>query len=70
MRDDALGPHSLSKLDYGGLVRSLVSEKELGRTGEPTLRGLIEALISVYGTDYGLTQSDLDLPVQRCAALT
>jgi len=54
MRNDALGPHSLSKLDYGGLVRLLVTEKELGRTGEPTLRGLSEALISVYGTDYGV----------------
>ncbi len=54
MRHDALGPHSLSKLDDGGLVRVLVTEQHLDRTGEPTLRDLSEALIAVYGTDYGV----------------
>ena len=54
MRHDAAGLHSLSKLDDGGLVRVLVTEKELGRTGEPTLRDLSEELIRVYGTDYGV----------------
>ena len=43
----------LSKLG-DGLVRVLVTEKELGRNGEPTLRDLSEALIAVYGTDYGV----------------
>jgi hypothetical protein len=54
MRHDAVGLHSLSKLDDGGLVGVLVTEKELGRTGEPTLRDLSEALTAVYGTDYGV----------------
>jgi 3-(3-hydroxy-phenyl)propionate hydroxylase len=54
MRHSVLGPHGLSRLDDGGLVRVLVTEKELGRTGEPTLRDLSEALITVYGTDYGV----------------
>jgi 3-(3-hydroxy-phenyl)propionate hydroxylase len=54
MRHDAVGPHSLSKLDDGGLVRVLVTEQHLVRTGEPTLRDLSEALIAVYGTDYGV----------------
>jgi 3-(3-hydroxy-phenyl)propionate hydroxylase len=54
MRHSALGPHGLSRLDDGSLVRVLVTEKELGRTGEPTLRDLSEALITVYGTDYGV----------------
>jgi 3-(3-hydroxy-phenyl)propionate hydroxylase len=31
-----------------------VTEKELGRTGEPTLRDLSEGLTAVYGTDYGV----------------
>jgi 3-(3-hydroxy-phenyl)propionate hydroxylase len=35
-------------------VRVLVTEQRLGRTGEPTLRDLSEALIAVYGTDYGI----------------
>jgi len=44
----------LSKLDEVGLVRAFVTEKELGRTDEPTLRDLSEGLISVYGKDYGV----------------
>ena len=54
MRNDALGLRSLSKLDDGGLVRVLVTEQQLGRIGEPTLRDLSEALIAAYGTDYGV----------------
>jgi 3-(3-hydroxy-phenyl)propionate hydroxylase len=54
MRHDAVGPHSLSKLDDGGLVGVLVTEQQLGRSGEPTLHDLSEALIAVYGTDYGV----------------
>src|SRR5258708_1281438 len=32
----------------------MVTEKQLGATSEPTLRDLSEALIAVYGTDYGI----------------
>jgi hypothetical protein len=32
----------------------MVTEQHVGRTGEPTLRDLSEALIAVYGTDYGI----------------
>ncbi len=32
----------------------LVSELRVGKTGEPTLGDLSEALIAVYGTDYGV----------------
>jgi 3-(3-hydroxy-phenyl)propionate hydroxylase len=55
LRRDALGIHSLSRLEDGGPVRGvMVTEQRLGRTGEPTLRDLSEALIAVYGTDYGI----------------
>jgi 3-(3-hydroxy-phenyl)propionate hydroxylase len=54
MRYDAVGLHALSKLDGAGLVRAFVTERELGGTGEPTLRDLSEGLIGVYGTDYGV----------------
>jgi 3-(3-hydroxy-phenyl)propionate hydroxylase len=54
MGRDALGPHSLSRLEEGGSVRVLVTERHLGPTSEPTLRDLSEALIAVYGTDYGI----------------
>src|SRR3712207_815590 len=42
IRRDALGIHSLSRLEDGGAVRVLVTEQRLGRTGEPTLRDLSE----------------------------
>ncbi len=53
IRYDAVGPHALSKLE-GNLVRVLVTERELGRTGEPGLGDLREGLIEVYGRDYGV----------------
>ena len=54
LRRDAHGIHSLSRLEDGGAVRVLVTEQCLGRTGEPTLRDLSEALIAAYGTDFGI----------------
>ena len=54
IRRDALGVHSLSRLGDGGVVRVLVTEQHVGSTTEPTLRDLSEALIAVYGTDYGI----------------
>lgn len=54
IRRDAIGIHSLSRLEDGRRVRILVTEQHVGRTTEPTLRDLSEALIAVYGTDYGI----------------
>jgi 3-(3-hydroxy-phenyl)propionate hydroxylase len=54
IRHNALGVHSLSRLEDGGPVRVLVTEQHLGPPSEPTLRDLSEALIAVYGTDYGI----------------
>lgn len=54
IRYDAIGIHSLSRLESGGPVQVLVTERELKRTAEPSVRDLSEALIAVYGTDYGI----------------
>lgn len=54
VRRDAHGIHSLSRMEDGVTVRVLVTEPELGRTGEPTLQDLREALIALYGTDFGI----------------
>jgi 2-polyprenyl-6-methoxyphenol hydroxylase-like FAD-dependent oxidoreductase len=54
IRHDAVGLHALSKLDDTGMIRVLISEKQVGRTGDPTLRDLSEGLTSAYGTDYGV----------------
>ena len=64
-RQDALGVHGLGRVEYeirdgevvyadSGPVRVMVTERHLGPPGEPTLRDLSEALVAVYGTDYGV----------------
>ena len=53
MRRDVLGINSLSRSENGP-VRVLVTEQQLGPGSEPTLRDLSDALIAVYGTDYGV----------------
>jgi len=50
---DAHGIHGLSRIENGGPVRVLI-ERQIGPACEPTLRDLSEALIAVYGTDYGI----------------
>ena len=65
MRDDAVGVHGIGRLEYeirdgevvyadGGPVRVMVTEQQIGPSSEPTLRDLSEALITVYGTDFGV----------------
>jgi 2-polyprenyl-6-methoxyphenol hydroxylase-like FAD-dependent oxidoreductase len=54
MRRDTRGAQVLARLEDGGSVRVLVSEEHVGQTGEPTLRDLSQALVAVYGTDYGI----------------
>ena len=54
VRHDSLGVHGLSRLEDGGTVRIVVTEQQIGTSSEPTLRDLGEALIAVYGTDYGV----------------
>ena len=54
LRRDALGIRSFGRMDGVATVRVLVTEQRLGKTGEPTLRDLSEALVAVYGSDYGV----------------
>ena len=65
MRHDERGTHGLGRVEYEirdgevvfkdeGPVRVMVTEPHVEATTEPTLRDLSEALIAVYGTDYGI----------------
>src|SRR5207249_2518101 len=54
VHDNALGRHAFSKLEEPGLVGVLVTERDVEHTDEPTLSDLSEALIAVWGTDYGV----------------
>jgi 3-(3-hydroxy-phenyl)propionate hydroxylase len=53
-RHDAIGIHAIGKLEDGRRVRVVLTEQQLGATGQPTVRDVSEALIAVYGTDYGI----------------
>jgi 2-polyprenyl-6-methoxyphenol hydroxylase-like FAD-dependent oxidoreductase len=64
IRHDAVGVHGLGRLEYEirdgevvykdeGPVRVTVTEQRVGPATEPTLRDLSEALVAVYGTDFG-----------------
>ncbi|KYG24525.1 hypothetical protein SE92_33290 [Bradyrhizobium sp. AT1] len=54
LRHDALGFHGLSQTE-SGRVLVVVTEATLDRAGAPTLRDLSDALVAVYGTDFGAT---------------
>lgn len=62
---NALGVHSFGRLEYEirdgeiiykdvGPIRLMVTEAQVGPTAEPSLHDLRQALIAVYGTDYGV----------------
>jgi 2-polyprenyl-6-methoxyphenol hydroxylase-like FAD-dependent oxidoreductase len=50
---DTIGVHGLHVMEDGKTVRVVVTEGPL-RTGEPGLSDLSEALIAVFGTDFGV----------------
>jgi 2-polyprenyl-6-methoxyphenol hydroxylase-like FAD-dependent oxidoreductase len=65
VRRDRLGIHGFGRVEYEirdgevvyadrGPVRVTVTEGQVGSTSEPTLRELSDALVAVYGTDYGI----------------
>jgi 3-(3-hydroxy-phenyl)propionate hydroxylase len=54
IRRDDNGTQALGRLEEGQRVRVVVSERYVGQSGEPTLRDVSQALVAVWGTDYGV----------------
>jgi 3-(3-hydroxy-phenyl)propionate hydroxylase len=54
LRHDATGLHALHRMEDGRTVRVVVTEQQPGTSSEPALGDLSEALITVYGTDFGI----------------
>jgi len=54
IRHDAIGVHGLHRMEDGRTVRVVVTERQIRPSSEPTLRDLSEALITVYGADFGI----------------
>jgi 3-(3-hydroxy-phenyl)propionate hydroxylase len=53
-RHDAAGIHGIGKLEDGKHARIVLTEQQFKSDSEPTLGELSEALVAVYGTDYGI----------------
>jgi 3-(3-hydroxy-phenyl)propionate hydroxylase len=53
-REDATGTHAIGKLEDPQAMRVVLTEQHLKIGGEPTLSDVSEALIAVFGTDYGI----------------
>jgi 3-(3-hydroxy-phenyl)propionate hydroxylase len=53
-RNDAVGAHGIGKLEDERRARMVMTESQVGPAGEPTLRDVSEALIAVYGKDFGI----------------
>jgi hypothetical protein len=56
-RQDEKGTYGLGKMEDGKRVRAVLREEQVKQGDEPTLGDLREALIALYGTDYGLRQA-------------
>ena len=54
VRHDEAGVHGLHPMEDGTTFRVVVTERQLGPSTEPTLRELSDALIAVFGTDFGV----------------
>src|SRR3954467_986962 len=54
VRHDAAGVHGFHNMQDGKTFRVVTTEQRLRAGSEPTLRDLSEALIAVYGTDFGI----------------
>jgi 3-(3-hydroxy-phenyl)propionate hydroxylase len=52
-RTDAAGIHAIGKME-GGLARVVVTERQTGARSEPNLGDVSEALVAVYGKDFGI----------------
>lgn len=53
-RNDAYGIHAIGKIEDGDRVGVVLTERQLTIGGEPTLNDLSEALVAVYGIDFGV----------------
>jgi 3-(3-hydroxy-phenyl)propionate hydroxylase len=52
-RETAMGTYAIGKMEDSRAMRVVLTEQQLKIGGEPTLSDVSEALVAVYGTDYG-----------------
>jgi 2-polyprenyl-6-methoxyphenol hydroxylase-like FAD-dependent oxidoreductase len=57
-RRDSVGTHAINRRQVGEPVRVVLTERHLEHTGDPSMAELRQALVDVYGTDYGLRSAN------------
>lgn len=57
-RRDHLGQHALGRRQEGEPVRVVLTERDVVHAGDPTVDELRDALVGVYGTDFGLRSAN------------
>jgi 3-(3-hydroxy-phenyl)propionate hydroxylase len=57
-RRDSSGQHAIGRRQEGEPIRVVLTERDLEHDGEPSMSELREALVAVYGTDYGLRSAN------------
>jgi 3-(3-hydroxy-phenyl)propionate hydroxylase len=53
-RHDSLGTHAIGRRQEGERIGIVLTERHVEHTGEPSMDELREALVGVYGTDFGV----------------
>jgi 2-polyprenyl-6-methoxyphenol hydroxylase-like FAD-dependent oxidoreductase len=53
-RHDGVGTHAIGRRQEGERIGVVLTERHVEHTGEPSIDELREALVGVYGTDYGV----------------
>jgi 3-(3-hydroxy-phenyl)propionate hydroxylase len=53
-RRDSVGTHAIGRREAGEPIHVVLTERQVEHTGDPSLDELREALVAVYGTDYGV----------------
>jgi len=57
-RRDSVGTHALGRREDREAIGVVLTEREVEHTGKPSMDELREALVAVYGTDYGLRRAN------------
>ncbi len=58
IRRDSVGQHALGRRQAGEPIRVVLTERHVDHAGEPSMSELREALVAIYGTDYGLRSAN------------
>jgi 2-polyprenyl-6-methoxyphenol hydroxylase-like FAD-dependent oxidoreductase len=56
-RRDSVGTHAIGRREAGEPVRVVLTERQVEHAGDPGMDELREALVAIYGTDFGLRRA-------------